>query len=246
MRELLLITGMHRSGTSAIAASAPALGFSLGDHLMPGNASNPLGHFEDLDVVAINDSLLQRFGFTWRTIRHADITLTRPDASLRDLQERARNLMRRRLAENPRFAFKDPRAVLFQRFWREVLFDLDVPLKAIVALRRPEAVASSLQARDGMPRVDALLLWLTYAHACLGIVQSIPATVVAYDHLLFDPPGELERLARFLGVTPRAEKVSAWIKDLDSKLNHHSVSEWTAGDLARTVYERLLSKAVKP
>ena len=45
---LILVTGHHRSGTSATAGSLQALGVELGDKLMPPARDNPKGFFEDL------------------------------------------------------------------------------------------------------------------------------------------------------------------------------------------------------
>ena len=56
--QLVVILGMHRSGTSLVTSSLPLLGFPVGDNLMLGNEDNPRGFFEDLDVVSLNDDLL--------------------------------------------------------------------------------------------------------------------------------------------------------------------------------------------
>ena len=49
----IVITGMHRSGTSLTASLLQSAGLNLGDRLMEATATgNPLkGYFEDLDFV---------------------------------------------------------------------------------------------------------------------------------------------------------------------------------------------------
>jgi hypothetical protein len=63
----VLVLGMHRSGTSALAGALEAMGFDLGpeDDVMPADIGNPEGYFELLSVVRANDDLLARFGGRW-------------------------------------------------------------------------------------------------------------------------------------------------------------------------------------
>ena len=46
-KDLLIITGMHRSGTSALAGMFAKAGAMLGDDLMPAAEDNPLGFWEN-------------------------------------------------------------------------------------------------------------------------------------------------------------------------------------------------------
>jgi hypothetical protein len=48
---ILIITGMHRSGTSLTAAFIHKIGLDLGDNLLKYNYWNPKGYFEDIDFV---------------------------------------------------------------------------------------------------------------------------------------------------------------------------------------------------
>ena len=54
-QEILLICGMHRSGTSLVAKCFEVFGYGLGETLMAASDDNPKGFFEDLDVVELND-----------------------------------------------------------------------------------------------------------------------------------------------------------------------------------------------
>jgi hypothetical protein len=47
----LIVTGMHRSGTSLLASFLRAAGINLGENLYPADSANPLGYFEDLDFL---------------------------------------------------------------------------------------------------------------------------------------------------------------------------------------------------
>ena len=61
----VIVLGMHRSGTSALAGTLQRLGLDLGDGLMPANAENERGFFEHLEIVDIHDRLLATLDSSW-------------------------------------------------------------------------------------------------------------------------------------------------------------------------------------
>ena len=64
--KVLLILGMHRSGTSLLTRSAKVFGFQFSDNVMPpaGNIEK-LGYWEDLDLYRLNEEILSILGRTW-------------------------------------------------------------------------------------------------------------------------------------------------------------------------------------
>lgn len=61
--QLIVVLGMHRSGTSAITRGLQVLGVELGDQLMPGAVGdNEKGYWEDSDPNAWKIELLQTLG----------------------------------------------------------------------------------------------------------------------------------------------------------------------------------------
>src|SRR5580700_667524 len=65
----VLIFGMHRSGTSALAGMLNFAGLDLGGNLTPGHKDNPRGFFEHDEIWQIHDQLLRETGTSWRDIR---------------------------------------------------------------------------------------------------------------------------------------------------------------------------------
>ncbi|MGH9363240.1 MAG: hypothetical protein ACRD2T_15120, partial [Thermoanaerobaculia bacterium] len=55
----IVVTGMHASATSLAASLVAGLGVSLGERLLPPDAHNPAGYFEDLDFVELQSRMLQ-------------------------------------------------------------------------------------------------------------------------------------------------------------------------------------------
>jgi len=107
--ELVVVLGMHRSGTSAITRGLQALGVQLGDRLLPAHAdANAKGFWEDVDVLALNMELLRAIGSDWdhvRPVGAAEVRLLRESG----FAARAAQLLRSKMGSAARYGFKDPR-----------------------------------------------------------------------------------------------------------------------------------------
>jgi Uncharacterized protein conserved in bacteria len=67
--RVLLVLGMHRSGTSATTRVVNLLGANLGNNLVQPGPDNPDGFWEHAEAVRINDALLEGLGRTWYDMR---------------------------------------------------------------------------------------------------------------------------------------------------------------------------------
>ncbi len=60
-KQVLIIAGMHRSGTSLLAAALGAAGVDLARGLMAAaDGNNEKGFFENLDFVELHEKILQK------------------------------------------------------------------------------------------------------------------------------------------------------------------------------------------
>ena len=64
-QHAIVVLGMHRSGTSAMAGVLQRLGVDLGSRLTPGDADNPKGYWEHTELVDIHDRLLRSLSSRW-------------------------------------------------------------------------------------------------------------------------------------------------------------------------------------
>ena len=148
---LLLIVGMHRSGTSSVAGLYTYLGCDIGRSIMPPAQDNPKGFFENQRIVDIHDRLLLAFGRTW------DVDLDLPDGWLempetQAAQAELTNVLREEFdPANPVWLVKDPRLCLILDLWRAVGDALGRAIKCVVVVRHPDEIAASLERREGMP-----------------------------------------------------------------------------------------------
>ncbi len=196
----VLVLGMHRSGTSAVAASLQALGVYLGDRTMVGNEFNPKGYYEDMELTAVNNKLLGLAGRAWDSLALPDLRIEFAESYAGALLS-ARDIISRRFGGHPIWAFKDPRTTRLLSFWLEVLQVERHRPALVVVLRHPASVSDSLAARDRMPRAKAMTLWLIHQAEALAAIDRHGGAVVDYDELIADPNGVLDRLAPFLGIS---------------------------------------------
>lgn len=197
---IAVVVGMHRAGTSAVARALPVLGFDLGPRLMSADVRmNARGFFEDVDIVAQDDALLDALGADWKSVALlADAG--HDDARHADAAVAARELLAARVAPTGRFACKDPRMPRLLPFWQRRFRELGLADGYVIAVRHPAAVVASLTARDGLDPRRSAWLWLVHLACSLAYTRGRPRVVVDYDRLLAAPERELARIAGAFGL----------------------------------------------
>jgi len=162
-QKIVVVLGMHRSGTSAIAGLLEQLGASLGNCLIPAAGDNTLGFFEDADCVALNEDILNELGRGWQSCS----AIVWDEATLQLLQarfaERAIGIVRRLTRHDaPVAAVKDPRMSRLLPFWQQVFIRANVAVHYLWVTRNPNAVSQSLHARNAYSEEVSLALWARY------------------------------------------------------------------------------------
>ena len=198
----LIISGMHRSGTSAVARLVQQLGWDVGSNLLPATEGNIHGHFEEAAFIRFHDTLIA-LQFPKRAPFCEWLPLADGDILYRDEERtQARAIWDAHRAAGGS-AWKDPRTSLFLDLWTEVLSDA----KVIVCLRHPYQVHLSLL-RRGEPFLHAdysaaILGWTVYNQRILQAISALPrerVMVLDVEAAFKDPRQLAEELARFLGV----------------------------------------------
>ncbi|TVQ85342.1 MAG: hypothetical protein EA400_15750 [Chromatiaceae bacterium] len=229
----MVVLGMHRSGTSAIAAALRVMGVDLGRNLMPPRTGiNDRGFFEDMDIYRFNEDLLTRLETSWHSLDPALGERLR-EVSLTSLRRRAEVLLRSKLTDTSLFGMKDPRLPRVLPFWQAVFEELGFEAAYVIALRNPLSVAASLKQHHGFATGKGLLLWLQHSLAAVSDSRGARRVVLQYERLLAAPETELERVARALGLADRVDRAALadFSRDfLDASLCH---AHFTAEELRR-------------
>jgi hypothetical protein len=198
----VIVLGMHRSGTSAMARLVQELGMSLGTNLLGATDGNIYGHFEDAAFIRFHDELIARFFpkrapfCEWLPLADAEIAYTDADRA------EARAIWQAHRASGGN-AWKDPRTSLFVDLWAEIIPDA----KIIVCLRHPYQVHRSLL-RRGEPflHVDygaAIIGWTLYNQRILKALPMLSKdrfVILDVEAAFRDSRQLTEGLARFLKI----------------------------------------------
>jgi glycosyltransferase involved in cell wall biosynthesis len=140
----IVVTGMHRSGTSLIASWLSALSVDLGQRLLPPDKGNPRGYFEDIDFLEFQRKVLPECcppddgGHPdWGWTESEQLNRNR----LIDFRRCATTLLAARAEKRGLWGWKDPRTSLLLDFWDALLEDAYY----IFVYRFPWDVADSMQ-----------------------------------------------------------------------------------------------------
>jgi hypothetical protein len=203
----VIVLGAGRSGTSGIARAFVKAGFFAGadgDVLGPAE-SNPVGHYEPLPVLELNESLLRELGRSW----WADAPASEEQLTYRaDVISRLKGVLDGLIASanGAPVVVKEPRINSLLPLWQPVIEGI---LHPVLALRDPAEVALSHAHRDGISVSHALATWETQTTAALRWLNGRVATIAPYGQLSTQPEvaGKIVRDATAHIDSRRAEQV---------------------------------------
>ncbi|MBS0016783.1 MAG: sulfotransferase [Arthrospira sp. SH-MAG29] len=135
--QVLIITGMHRSGTSLTASLLQSAGLHIGRRLMQGTEFNPKGYFENIDFFEFHLDLLRSQGVNvdgWTLQDNLDV----PEEFI----DQANAIVEKNSLSHI-WGWKEPRTTLFLDFWAELLPDA----RFLLIYRSPWDVIDSLYRR---------------------------------------------------------------------------------------------------
>ncbi|WP_417481977.1 glycosyltransferase [Maricaulis sp.] len=249
-RTIVLVAGMHRSGTSALTGVLNSRGMVIADDLMSSSSDNEKGFFESTTLADIHDKFFTSIGHGYDNARSlpADAFDQRPGEHLR-----ARIVNHIKSFENQEvILIKDPRISRLLPVWKDAAASLNATLKLVIAVRNPLEVAASLDRRNRFSYERSLLLWLRYMVSAERESRDLNRVVVSYPRLLGDWRVQTDRISQSLGLAfpPASKQVGATVDEfLAPELRHHRVDDYSVyedprvSDWVRDVYAEFLKAA---
>lgn len=171
MSRVLVVTGMHRSGTSLVANYLERAGIDMGDEQLPADVGNPLGYYEDVHIHDLHRELLWKAGVADAfTVTDGDVPVPVDEV----FRYRAREIAEAR-RDKGQWGWKEPRTALFLDLWADVLPDA----RFLFVFRQPLAVLDSLLRRAANESVTerpelALVMWRIYNAEMLSFAEARP------------------------------------------------------------------------
>ncbi len=225
-RQAILVLGMHRSGTSALTRVINLLGFGLPRTLIPPSQYNERGFWETQALADFHDKVLESVGSCWHDWSKFNANWYGSLVS-NPFRERLQRIIESEFGMNDAFVVKDPRICRFVPLWVDALQSLQIQPYAVIPIRHPLEVVHSLRKRDHFTDQKSLLLWLRHVLDAERFSRNLPRAFCAYEHLLSDWHGTMERMGTQMGVawTRLSMDSRIEIEDfLSSKIRHHVFS----------------------
>lgn len=198
LRRCLLVAGMHRSGTSALARALAGLGADMPANLLGAEAFNTEGHWEPERIVAVNEELLQRLGSSWDDLLPADLS-DLPRREMEHYEVLLGRLIHEEFGSSRLFVLKDPRVCRMVGFYARLLRSNNIEPLVLLPFRHPLEVAQSLARRNAMTQAYAGLLWLRHIVDAEAASRGLPRSFSRYERLIEAPEDVLGQVAGDLG-----------------------------------------------
>jgi glycosyltransferase involved in cell wall biosynthesis len=215
IKTAIVVLGMHRSGTSALARVLNLCGAVLPPNVMPRKlGDNPTGYWEAEEVKGLNDRALRRLGGAWDNV---GFSVPETGEFVDEFKQDVRTLLAWEYCDEDNILIKDPRIGALISPWHVALTDAGYRPVYVVLIRNPLEVAQSLRARGDMSVRKGLLLWLTYMQRIADFADTHPAVVhIRFSGLLEDWRETIatisDRLHVRLDWRARAEEISEFLE----------------------------------
>jgi hypothetical protein len=216
MREITIVTGPMRSGTSCVTGLLELCGFDLGRNirvLRDATPMNPRGHFEHDLLFAINERLLIEIALFW------GVFTPPPRDEIMELAARREKYFRLFLREFDGDLCKDPLFCLTLGAWRKVWPELR---RAVFCLRNPAEVAVSMRKRYGTDFEEGLRIWREYSLRFMENSDGLSVFIFDFNRFCRKPADTFAELLNWLGrpadlETLRCDIASFWAEPTSAR-----------------------------
>ena len=233
-KTAVLVAGMHRSGTSALAHALSLAGCDMPESLMRRNdmEGRRRGYSESWIITRLNMEILSSVNHCGFEEAAAFCSVVGPDSPFR---ERAMAALQDEFGDSRLFVLKDPRLCLLLRFWIDAMVAFGARPVVICPIRNPLEVVRSLKSRKRIESRSTeyhFLLWLRHVLDAEAASRHVPRAFTRYGDLLQDPLAVLGQVEAALDVSwpgMSSEKAQEDLRTFVSPTHRHH--ELTRDDL---------------
>ncbi|ASQ87055.1 sulfotransferase family protein [Mycobacterium intracellulare] len=195
----LFVLGPQRSGTSALTRVLSLCGGTLPAAMLGADANNPLGYWEPRAAISLNETILRRLGTNWYdpSLRFLD-----HDAATKENKVCVAKVTQylSTLPAAPLVVIKEPRITTLSELWFEAAREAGFDVAAVIAVRHPQEVISSIAKSWHVSPALASALWLKCNILAERNSRGVPRVFVDYANLLEDWRREMKRISAQLPV----------------------------------------------
>ena len=220
--RMIVVLGMHRSGTSALAGMLCVAGYDPPEDQMPADANNPKGYWESMGLYGLNDQLLDQLGSSWQGCHPLPAGWENQDPAVR-WRDQLLDHFGRVFAGSACPVIKDPRFCILLPGLAPWLESDRLQCSVLIPVRHPLEVASSLQTRDGIGITACIQLWLAHLFAAERLTRRYRRCLISFEQLLARPSVVLDRVTSMVG-SSHAAQFSEASEFVDAGLRHQDAS----------------------
>jgi hypothetical protein len=216
--NMVIILGMHKTGTSMIGGVLSKLGINMGIETLKKHWENPFGYFEDKCLVELNKLILKSANGSWDKPPDRESILINEKKFSSDIA----NLIDKEKKLGVR-GWKDPRMSLTIDLY---LPHLENPF-FIFTHRNNQAVAESLNLRNGLKFEDSIILKQIYEDRIENFFMEnshYKRLDLYYEETLRNPIECVNKIIKFLEIQPSKKAVKNAINFILPNEKMHKLS----------------------
>jgi GT2 family glycosyltransferase/tetratricopeptide (TPR) repeat protein len=244
-KRIVVVLGMHCSGTSLLANLLTFLGVDLGADLKAADSGNERGYWENNKIRRTQSALLNHiakdwdddgfaypFAIDWKRMPEFQAFRDQLTAIVRSEIATAKGI----------WGFKDPLTSRLLPMWQQIFAELDLEPLYVLAVRNPADVTESLSRLHALDPLDSELLWLLHTLNAVRDAGAELRIVVDYDRWFTAPLEQTQDLAKALDLAwppDDGEFVGRMTETIRQDLHHSKATHPCSLALVRTTYEAL-------
>jgi len=200
-RQLVLVVGVGRSGTSLLSGMLGHLGFHIPQPEVKADATNPRGFGEPRWVVDFHTRQLRSHRVTVNDARPGAWETMNAIADDPAAQRELRDWLAAQLREAGSLVVKDPRTVWFLPLWMRSAEQLGLPTSFVTMLRHPAEVVTSARKSYGetLTAASRAAAWTNVILQTEYATREARRAFVSFEDLLADWPPQIRRVGSLIG-----------------------------------------------
>lgn len=223
-KKLVLLLGMHRSGTSSLAGTLKSYGLHLGNQISERNNHNAKGNQELIPARAINHRLIKASGGSWY---QPTVVVDADDKTRAEINSIKTDLFK----GGEIVGIKDPRMLFCLDLWK----DEDTVL--VGTIRHPAQVYRSLEFRNSQRskkvEADWFNVWIAYNKRLLNLYERGAFPIVDFGWEAVKYQNVIKNIAESIGLVVEHSGF------FESELRHDEDIRMEVPKLAIELYDRL-------
>jgi len=244
-QRIVVVLGMHRSGTSLLTNLLTILGVDVGADLLAPNASNELGYWENERIYRTQDALMNYIAKDW-----GEYGFAYPFAidwerlpEFRAFQDQLISIVHDEIAQAKGiWGFKDPRTCRLLPLWKQIFAELNLEPLYVLAVRDPSVVVESLLKLYPLDPLHAELVWMLHYLDAIRDTEGELRIIVDYDRWFTEPREQAQAVAKALDLTWPADDcdlISRLTQTIRPDLRHSKTRRPCSLPFVKKIHEAL-------